>query len=108
MDRMIWHRILDFNDRHFPDWRNTLPIFLSNAMAGEVGEVCSVIKRLYGGGTNNAQKPPVTKEEVAEEVFDVLVYGILLCEVLGVDYTAFESVVDKKMGELEKRMVANP
>lgn len=98
---MIWDSIVEFNDLYFPGWRETPPLFLSNALAGEVGEVCNDVKHLVGGGTN--RRTP-SKAELLKELADVQIYLVLFAEVLGKDEDGFSDVVLKKIGENRERM----
>ncbi len=75
----LWDEILAFNDEYFPDWRKTPLIFLSNALAGEVGELCNEVKHRVGGGTN---KRNPTDGELLEEAADIFIYLVLLAETL--------------------------
>lgn len=109
-----WKEITDFNDEHFPGWRKTpVPgfnagaglIYLTNALAGEVGEICGDSKKLVGGGTNRA-KPMPTVEKMISEVADMEVYKVLLCEYLGQDEAAFAVAVRKKIAVNCERMRA--
>jgi len=99
-----WKEIVEFNDKYFPDWRTRELIFCSNAMAGEVGEVCGLIKRLYGGGTNKS-KPKPSKGNVAIECIDMFVYMVLLLEMMGVTREDFSKYWDIKHDILKRRMV---
>ena len=98
-----WNEIIKFNDKYFPGWRlNREPIFFSNALAGEVGEVCGVVKRFYGGGTNNRTIPNPT--ELIEEAVDVFIYLVLFCECMTCDENEFNRIFSEKINELVKRM----
>jgi len=101
-----WNEIIEFNDKYFPGWReNKEPIFFSNALAGEVGEVCGIIKRFYGGGTQN--KPMPTPTEIMEEAVDVFIYLVLFSECMTCDEENFDMIFLKKMMKLKKR-IENP
>ena len=98
-----WSEVIKFNDAYFPGWRmNREPIFFSNALAGEVGEVCGLVKKFYGGGTNNPKMP--LPSEIVEEAVDVFIYLVLLSECLEHDELGFDTVFTKKIMKLEKRM----
>jgi len=97
----LWHRILSFNDRYFTDWRQAHPVFFSNAMAGELGEICNITKRMAGGGTH---RKPAKAEDILEESVDLLIYSVLLLQSLGFTATHFKVAFDMKMKELEERM----
>ncbi len=98
-----WGEITKFNDQYFPGWRmNKEPIFFSNALAGEVGEVCGLIKRFYGGGTNNRTMP--LPSEIVEEAVDVFIYLVLFAECMACDEEMFDKIFMKKIEKLKKRM----
>ena len=102
-----WDEIIKFNDQYFPGWRlNKEPIFFSNALAGEVGEVCGIIKRFYGGGTNNRTMPRPT--EIIEEAVDVFIYLVLFAEAMTCNEDMFDEIFMKKIGKLKKRMQNPP
>jgi len=99
----FWKRIIEFNDKYFPGWReNKELIFFSNAIAGEVGELCGLVKRLYGGGTN--KHPPVTRCDLVFEIIDYMIYSILFLELLGISEDSFRFYFDLKMNQLYERM----
>jgi len=99
-----WSRIIAFNDEYFPKWREDYqPIFGSNALAGEAGEVCNKIKKFYGGGTNK-DSSRVSESDIVEECVDVYIYMVLLCESLGYGHQMFSEIFDSKMAELHRRM----
>jgi len=97
----FWKKILAFNDKYFPNWRNQHPVFLSNALAGEVGETCDLIKHWAGGGTNRYNP---ADQDIAFEIVDMFVYAVLLLENLGIDEETFNKFFDTKLALLEERM----
>lgn len=97
----FWDVILEFNDKHFPDWRSRSPMYYSNAMAGEVGEICNLTKRIEGGGTNDKA---FSKGDLVEECADVLIYMTLLLDSMMIDEDAFQSWFDSKIKILYQRM----
>ena len=97
----MWNEVIKFNEKYFEGWRNRHPVFYSNAMAGEVGEICGGIKFVYGGGTHHKS---VHKNDVGTECVDVFIYMILLMESLGMDFKKFRELFDIKMNVLEGRM----
>ncbi len=102
---VLWERVVAFNDKWFPMWRNHNPVFYSNAMAGEVGEICSITKRLAGGGTNTkAHEGENRYYMLAEEAADVFIYSILLLQSNHTDLDEFFVHVWHKLDILEKRM----
>lgn len=56
---------------------------MGNATAGEVGELCNVIKKIHRGdfSLEEANK----KELLANEAADVVIYLDLLCQKAGID-----------------------
>lgn len=98
-----WEEVVEFNDKYFPGWRKTELVFLSNALAGEVGEVCDAVKHYYGGGTNSRE---VNAVDIAKELADVFVYLVLSAENIGFDSDAFYAVFEEKMRENVRRMEA--
>lgn len=59
-------------------------LYFSNALAGEVGELCNIVKKMererLGAAGSRA-----TKEELAEEIADVYIYLDLLCTKADID-----------------------
>jgi NTP pyrophosphatase (non-canonical NTP hydrolase) len=59
-------------------------LYFSNALGGEAGEVCNVVKKLererlgYPGSR-------ATMEDLADELADVIIYADLLAETCGID-----------------------
>lgn len=103
LDR-VWDEIVRFNDRHFPNWRLTDWRILSNAIAGETGEICDATKHFNGDGTNPLLVNRVDKDDIAEEVFDVMVYSVLLLGAMGYDRDDFLKIAQKKLRKLYQRM----
>jgi NTP pyrophosphatase (non-canonical NTP hydrolase) len=59
--------------------------FLCMAIAGEVGEMCNLIKKsLMGEKVDERLNIPI-KESVAHEAADVVIYLDLLCQKMGID-----------------------
>jgi len=96
-----WKEILKFNDKYFPKWRDTQLIYYSNALAGEVGEICDVVKHLYGGGTHEQKH---SKNELFHEAIDVFIYLVLLLETAGVNRKKFTDIFNSKMKTLLYRV----
>lgn len=71
------------NDWSLPDW--------ATALAGEVGEVCNIVKKLrrvgeaerVGGGTTPIREELMAK--LADELADVVIYADLLAARAGID-----------------------
>lgn len=102
MSLELWEDVIKFNDKHFPNWRDIILVYYSNALAGEVGEVCNLVKHKVGGGTNNDNP---SEEKIIEELVDVNIYLILLAERLGFDHKKFVNQFYKKLVKLEIRML---
>ena len=81
-------------------------VFVSNAIAGEVGELCSLTKTLYGGGTND--KPLPTRKEMIKEIFDIFVYLVIFIELSGSSQDEFIDISYEKLRELYKRKGVDP
>lgn len=64
------------------------------ALAGEVGEACNFIKKMRRGDTS------VTKEDVAKELADVVLYADLLAARMKID---LGSAVKNKFNEVSVR-----
>ena len=67
-----------------------MPWDWSNAMAGEVGEVCNLTKKMLRG-------EEIDKSEVAKEIADVIIYADLLAARLTID---LEDAIIKKFNEV--------
>lgn len=58
--------------------------FLGNALAGEVGEACNVIKKLARASLG-AVGSRATPNDLGEELADVIIYADLIAKKLGLD-----------------------
>ena len=96
-----WDKVLEFNNKHFPGWKERPLIFYSNALAGEVGEICNNTKKVWGGGTN---RECFQAFDLAAESVDVFIYLVLFLETIGVDRETFRILFERKMKILESRM----
>ena len=101
-----WNKILKFNDKNFPNWRQqvkgiTSSVYFSNALAGEVGEICNMTKHMVGGGTNRHE---VNRFDLALEIVDVFIYLVLLTEGIGFGLQEFDIAFNDKLRELDKRL----
>lgn len=74
--------------KHFNLWQ---PVDWSNAIAGETGELCNMIKKMKR--LNIASDYIVTKKDVADEAADIVIYLDILCQNMGIDLS--EAIVDK-------------
>ena len=100
----VWNEVIRFNDKHFPNWKNEDWRLISNALAGEVGEVCDKTKHAYGGGTNPHHVNKINAPDIAEECFDSFVYIILLVGAMGYNKERFIVESKLKIDQLYKRM----
>lgn len=100
----LWKRIEVFNDIYFPEWKHEDLRLMTNALAGEVGELCDASKHFYGGGTNQELVGKETVEHMLEESFDVFVYLILFVGASGRGMSSFIAAGEKKLDLLYKRM----
>jgi len=97
-----WDQITDFQDEFYPGWMENLPRLLySNALAGEVGELCGVITHLDGGGTNNDK---YTDDMLLEEAVDVYIQLILLLARSGFKQIDFERAYRAKFLKLRESL----
>jgi len=97
----IWNKVIKFNDKYFPGWREIPLVYYSNALAGETGELCNLVKHALGGGTN---KRKVSPREFALEASDILIYLILFLERAGITKEKFEELFNFKMKVNRERM----
>ena len=95
--------ILKFNDEHFSDWRYRDPLYYSNALLGELGEMANALKHAMGGGTHITKEREGYIGDVQEELADVYIYLVLMCVRMGMNYALFEQMVKAKIAECERR-----
>jgi len=100
IDEITWDLILKFNDQYFPGWKDRDPIYYSNAMAGEVGEVCGLTKKMAGGGTHFDKEEP----NLLEECWDVMIYMVIMLQSQGYSCSDFGDAFFDKLEILYKRM----
>ena len=97
-----WPMIIDLQDKFYPGWMENLPRLLySNALAGEVGELCGVITHLDGGGTNNNK---YTDYMILEEAVDAYIQLVLLLARSGFEQVDFEVAYRAKFEKLRDRL----
>lgn len=78
-----------------------------NALAGEVGELCNVVKKLrrHESGASHAYNTPEVDElteDFAEEVADVLLYLDLLCWKAGLDPEFLKLRLEEKFNHVSR------
>ena len=89
----------------------------SNAVAGETGELCNIIKKVERGDfhkrpENQSQNPELNndyaaaqyREEIGKEAADIVIYLDLLCTREGID---LGDEIVKKFNEVSKRVNCN-
>ena len=81
-------------ENDFPVSRDWSESDWGNAIAGEVGEMCNLIKKRLRG-------EPIPDEDVAKEMADVVTYIDLLASKMGVD---LGSAVVQKFNEVSRRV----
>jgi len=99
-----WDEVLQFNDKYFSDWRSRNPLYYSNALLGELGEMANALKHAMGGGTHILTEREDYIGDVQEELADVYIYLVLMCERMGMDHDMFEAMVKAKIAECGRRM----
>lgn len=96
-----WDEITKFNDEFFPGWRNVDEIYYSNALAGEVGEVCGATKHRANGGTKHKE---ISDKDLLEELADCFIYIEMLVEKHNYDITDLSQAVSSKLEKNRQRM----
>src|SRR5690242_5081133 len=76
------HEIADWTA---PEW--------GNALAGETGELCNLVKKLHRGDE-------ISIEDIGREAADVVCYLDLLCQKLGID---LQTAVVNKFNEVSEK-----
>ncbi len=66
---------LEQGDRH----SNADPVYWGCAMAGEVGELCNLLKKQHRGWED------ISLESIAKELADVVIYCLMMANVLDID-----------------------
>ncbi len=100
---------IKLNDWNLSQW--------SNAIAGETGELCNIVKKVERGDYhkrpenasdnpeyNNAYAAAQYREEIGKEAADIVIYLDLLCKREGLDLGA---EIVKKFNEVSKRVNCN-
>ena len=92
-----------FQDLFYSSWRTKKPkLLFSTALAGEIGEVCSTVTHLEGGGTNRKK---YDKKQVLHQCVDSYVQLVLLLARYGFSADDFEAEFWHVMKEeLPKRL----
>lgn len=74
----------------FPAYSNTDERFLALALAGEVGELCNMIKKRWRDGVD-------LSEEIKEEICDIRVYLELMAKCFGIEGEKLDKAVEAKL-----------
>ncbi|MBA9077608.1 MazG nucleotide pyrophosphohydrolase domain-containing protein [Rufibacter quisquiliarum] len=82
----VYHNCLDWS---LADW--------SNAIAGETGEMCNLIKKIRRGDS-------IDVKDVGKELADIVIYADLLADQLGLD---LGECVRQKFNEVSDRIGSN-
>lgn len=78
------------SEKVFPSHNWTLAQWAC-AMAGEAGEACNIIKKMFRGDFDMREKD--AKQALADELADVIIYADLLAHAAGIDLG--NAVIDK-------------
>ena len=76
-------------------------LFFSNALAGEVGEYCNLIKKYERGDISNETKFLKFRNNIRDELADIFIYLVLNSRVNEID---LEYAILDKIKTIEKRL----
>jgi NTP pyrophosphatase (non-canonical NTP hydrolase) len=82
--------------RLFPAYSNTDRRFLALALAGEVGELCNMIKKEWRDGV-------VLTEEIRDEIADIRVYLELLAKCFDIEGDKLDNRVVEKLKKVVQK-----
>ena len=94
--------IRDYNEKHHPEWKEELDVYLSNAIAGETGELCNAVKHYYGGGSKG--KITDSKDSFFYECADIFIYLSVFLMKNGIEAKQFKEIIKIKMERNENRL----
>lgn len=94
--------IREYNEKYHPDWKETLDVYLSNALAGEVGELCNEVKHYYGGGSKG--KITDSKDRFFIECADIFIYLSVFLMKNGIEAEQFKEIIKMKMERKKNRL----
>ena len=80
----------------FPAYSNTDERFLALGLAGEVGELCNMIKKRWRDGSS-------FEEEIRDEIADIRVYLELLAKCFGIEGEKLDARVKSKLEKVVKK-----
>ncbi len=95
--------IRDYNEKYHPEWKETLDVYLSNAIAGETGELCNAVKHFYGGGSKG--KITDSKDSFFIECADIFIYLSVFLMKNGIDAEQFKEIIKIKMERNKNRLL---
>ena len=103
MTVLLFTTLRDYNNARQLQWDKEgklTALYFSNAMAGEAGEVCNVIKK-FERQSLGLVGSRATIQQFADEIADVIIYADLLAAQMGVDLgTAVKEKFNRKSDEL--------
>lgn len=79
----------------FPNIRKEPLIYWTNAIAGEVGELCNITKKIVRGDKD----VHYVRKDIEKELADIVIYIDLFCGILNLD---IEKIVKEKFNEKSK------
>jgi NTP pyrophosphatase (non-canonical NTP hydrolase) len=85
------------NALHFPDCAKWEEAHWGNALAGEAGELCNIIKKRHRGWKESDN---ISDEEVGKEIADIICYCDLLAGKIGKNLA---DIVTQKFNEVSDR-----
>ena len=85
------------NSEYFADCKEWLEVDWGNAIAGEAGELCNMIKKRR---RNWKESDRIPDEDLGKEIADVVCYLDLLANKLGL---SLEEIVRNKFNEISNR-----
>lgn len=81
--------------KHFDKWET---VDWSNAVAGETGELCNIVKKMKR--SCNDSDRDLTIEDIANEAADIVIYLEILCQNCGIDLS---DAIVRKFNEVSER-----
>lgn len=71
-----------FDDFHFFEEKNVL--YYANAMSGETGEFCNLLKKMLRGDKYDRDgKSELTPYYICQELADIIIYAEFICSIYG-------------------------
>lgn len=82
------------NQESFPQCKDWLSTDWATALAGEVGELCNLVKKFRRGEL-------ITRKDIGKELADIIIYADLFASHLGID---LEKAIIQKFNEVSERV----